>query len=150
MVNVRRFQSQIKSVIAAKVDEATFDKMKLIAERTYETIFLNWPADTFWSMANHRISITGRPIIRLQPATRPTQKGALIDKQESTRQSELAKLRGAKPARGGTRRRVIFIGNSVPYARNVGFKNGLGVTIYRNAAAEGARQAQAISRTRGK
>lgn len=126
----RAFEAAIK-----KVDVAEVETLKDVVGEAYERIFLKWPAFTFFSMANHRISIMGSPIRRLEPATRPSEKGALLDKQEAVRQTELAKLANMTPTR---RHKKVYIGNSVDYSKDVGFSKGNGAAIYQEAAQEAA------------
>lgn len=148
MVDAEAFRKAMEFEIEAKVRKPTLTMKKNIIKYTYEAIFELWPNDTYWSASNHRISITGRPVFRLEPRKRPDKRGALINKSISVKSSELAKLKGlnTKNSKPG---RSIIIGNSVPYAVDVQFEPGRGEQLYSFAASMGVARAQGVSNVIG-
>jgi len=144
MVDANAFRKALDFEIEKKVRKPTLTMKKNIVKFTYEAIFEIWPNDTYWSASNHRISITGRPVFKLEPRKRPTKRGALVNKSISVKNGELAKLRGlnTKNSKAG---RSIIIGNSVPYAVDVQFEPGRGEMLYNFAAAMGTARAQGFS-----
>ena len=139
MTDVNAFNKALDFHIKKAIPKVTNDMVVLTVRFTYDIIFRSWPIDTGWSLANHRISITGTPITRLEPTKRPKGKGILVSKAQSNREAQLAKLDRVQPGK----KRTILIGNSVPYAPDVGGKgSGLGRAIYASAAAEGAKRAK--------
>lgn len=128
-----------RRAVRIEMDKLIPFAQKVVVSEVYKAVIQQWPNDTFWSLSNHRISITDSPIFRLEPATRPKEKGALSSKAQSVALSELAKL-----DRITTKVRKILIGNSVPYARDVGGKAGFGAIIYAEAARNGAARATRI------
>jgi len=126
--------------IMPRIEQKMLDATKLVVEEVYEELYRVWPFYTFWSIANHRISISGRDIALVRPRERPEERYALLDYYEGQKEMELMKLRAVKP---GDRSRTIVIGNAVPYAANVGFKKGQGLRLYREAARTGTAIAQA-------
>ncbi len=125
----RAFELEIKKKVDDPLNKATI----FAARRTYEMLTTPgfWPVDTYWSIANHRISITGQDINLLRPETKPKQKGALASQAASVRTSELAKLDRLK---GKPRKTQIIIGNPVRYAADVGGVIGKGTSLYITAA----------------
>jgi len=137
--NVAKFNRQLEFQIEKKVNERTLDKVRLSAQFAYEYIVDNWPVDTYWSLANNRISITGRDVVKLEPRTRPDTSGALVGKAQTENQKELDKLDRLTTDR---RQYNVVIGNAVPYAPDVPYKkrnikagNGGGRMIYQDAQA---------------
>jgi hypothetical protein len=138
------FAQQLEEQIEATVTR-TVRKTKIAAVRkTYIVIQQMWPVDTFWSKANNRISITGRPITQVEPRTRPEESGALADKARAVTVDQLTKLESIKAEH---KSRSIIIGNAVPYAFDVGFEAGRGAFIYGIAAAQGKAEAIATIRS---
>jgi len=90
--NLAKFNRQLEFQIEKKVNERTLEKVRLSVQFTFEEIIDNWPVDTYWSLANHRISITGRDVVKLEPRTRPDTSGALVGKAQTENQKELDKL----------------------------------------------------------
>jgi hypothetical protein len=133
--NLAKFNRQLEFQIEKKVNERTLEKVRLSAQFAYEYIVDNWPVDTYWSLANNRISITGRDIVKLEPRTRPDESGVLEGKARVENQKELDKLDRLTTDR---RQYNVVIGNAVPYAANVGGQVGRGRSIYQNAATQGA------------
>lgn len=123
-------------------------EQRLLAEgvrAAYKAVMREWPVYTGYSKANNRISVTGQPIRRLEPATRPTVPGALAGKAAQVETTELAKLDQLETNKT-LRNRTILIGNSAPYSSNVGFRSGRGLEIFKLAAAEGRAVIRALRR----
>lgn len=133
---VRPFQEEINK----KVSVSTARALRIVAEEAYNEIFFQWPADTLWSMANHKMNIGINPseTFSVSPPERPTQKGALINEQEANRQENLAKLKDIKPFD------KVLIGNGVPYAADVGWQTGNGLRIYQEITATISARASSI------
>jgi len=135
--NLAKFNRQLEFQIEKKVNERTLEKVRLSAQFAYEYIVDNWPVDTYWSLANNRISITGRDIVKLEPRTRPDESGVLEGKARVENQKELDKLDRLTTDR---RQYNVVIGNAVPYAPDVPYKNikagnGGGRMLYQDAQA---------------
>lgn len=127
-----------KEVKAAFVKEER--RMLILGVRVaYQIIMREWPVWSGYSKANNRISITGRPIRKLEPSKRPLIKGALAGKARQVEASEITKLQRLTK-NFGFRNRKITIGNSVSYSGDVSFTSGFGRAIYERAA----RQAESI------
>lgn len=102
-----------------------------LVRATYLNIVEAWPAFTYYSGANHRINISGTPVLRVEPSTRPDQPGALRGKAKQVQREQLAKLDNIPFE---TKNRRVLIGNAVPYASDVKYQAGLGTQIYTEAA----------------
>lgn len=133
--NAQNFRRALETEIRKKIDEPVAFAVRTSVRATFTGIIDRWPRDTYWSLANHRISIQGRDVVKLEPRNRPEQTGALVSKAENENAKELAKLDRIV---AGRRSYNITIGNAVPYAPNVGFRNGQGEFIYQEAADEAA------------
>ncbi len=141
---IRGFEKELEFELDSKVSKTAQRAIIAGARAAYTQIMKEWPNHTYWSGANNRISITGRPISRIEPSTRPTRAGALAGKFAQVRASELNKLKDIKVK---DKDRLIILGNAVPYAANVSFENAKGVVIYNNAAASAlARMRSAANR----
>ncbi len=145
MTDFGRFVKALNSEVDKKVNTLTAHALRVTTQEVYNEIFLKWPADTFWSMANHNIDVgeTVSPTTTPTPTERPTEKGALLGEQEGNRITQLAKLNTIKPFD------KVFISNPVPYAADVGGSEeqpnvGNGIVIYNEAAATGAARAVSI------
>lgn len=128
------FRRALEIEISEKIDKNVSGVKVAIAKATLENIYSSWPVDTAYSLANHRVSITGRDINKVEPYTRPTEKWALLDKAIAVHEQELAKLDRISEKDSD---RTIIIGNAVEYAEDVGFEAGAGRIIYDQAAAFG-------------
>ena len=118
-----------------QVEEFQLSVTKFAVETIYEIIFKNWPRNTYYSLANHRINIGGTDVLRVEPSKRPTKRGALAGKAESIKASQLQKLNTLNPLKG-RKTRTIVIGNAVSYAADVQFIKGNGTALYQQAANE--------------
>lgn len=95
--------------------------MVKVTRNVYRHIMNRWPVWSGYSKANNRISITGRPISRIEPTARILRKGAHVAKAGAVESSELSKLNRLLTEKGfGKRDRVIVIGNAVDYAADLG------------------------------
>lgn len=128
------FRRALEVAITEKVDGSMVEAKKAVTRSIFEHIYSTWPVDTAYSLANHRISITGQAINRVEPYTRPTEKWELLDKAIQVHESELAKLDRLHEKDAA---RIIVIGNAVEYAEDVGFEVGAGRYLYDQAAAFG-------------
>ncbi len=128
------FVKPMNEEIQRKVRDVSATLVADTATEVFEQVLRSWPADTFWSAANHRINVGPNPPqdFPLEPPTRPKESGALINEAEDNAEEQLAKLNGV-----GFGDRVL-IGNAVPYAANVGYKPSNGTRIYIEAAAIGS------------
>ncbi len=124
----KEFELEVDRLMTKRVKNMHVSSVKA----AYDYIMRTWPKKTYFSGANNRISITGRPIGRVEPRKRPTMPGALAGKFASTLRTEKEKLNRIKAER---KSRVIIIGNAVDYAPNVSFEPGKGVRIYEEARA---------------
>lgn len=129
--------------IRKKVIPITENAVKEVVIEVYNEIISQWPVDTAWSLANNHISVTGREVRRLEPGTRPAESGVLLAKASAVHDAQRAKVRDVKDIL----KRVITLGNSVPYASDVGFDEGRGTRIYERAALIGEARARAKSDT---
>lgn len=128
---IQKFQKELDFEVDKLANRAVRRKMVATVKAAYNHIMSAWPKYTYYSGANNRISITGRPISRIEPRKRPTRKGALSDKFATVMSSELAKLKDLRIEKGKNRR--VFIGNAVSYAPDVGYDPGRGREIYATA-----------------
>lgn len=135
--SIRAFQKELEFEIDRAASGAARRRLTQTVTAAYNYIMNAWPKYTYFSGANNRISISGRPISRIEPGERPTRKGALANKFASVRSAQLAKLKKIKMEKGKNRR--IFIGNAVDYAPDVGSisggPKGRGIEIYASAHA---------------
>lgn len=122
----REIERKVKAPSAAVVADT--------AEAVFSSILDQWPADTFWSAANHRINVGPNPQkdFPLEPPERPTEAGALSGEASDNESQQIGKLEGVK---FGDK---VLIGNAVPYAADVGKRGGQGTRIYIEAGAQGA------------
>ena len=77
MVDVKAFQADMETVIH-KVDREIEDVIKEGLTAALLEIFSEWPAHTYYSMANNRVSIIA-PIAEPVPRERPNEVGAMAD-----------------------------------------------------------------------
>ena len=127
---INTFRTQLEDELT-RVDEAEKETFVNTVKAAYEYIIANWPVDTYYSTANHRINITGRPVVRLEPSQKPSVSGALAGKAQAVHAAQLAKLDRLTAEKKG---RNVVIGNAVDYAPNVGGVEGQGTAIYLEAA----------------
>jgi len=130
---INTFRAQLEDELE-KVDEAEKEVFVATVRATYINIIDNWPKFTYYSQANHRINITGRKVVRVEPSQKPDIAGALAGKAEAVHASQLGKL---ERLTAETKGRSVVIGNAVSYAPDVGFVEGQGTQIYLEAAREG-------------
>ncbi len=145
MTDFGKFVTALNSEVDKKVNAATAHALRVTTQEVYNQIFLQWPADTFYSMANHNIDVGENvsPTTVPTPAEKPTEKGALMGEQEANRVTQLDKLDAIKPFD------KVFISNPVDYAADVGGSKDKpnkdnGVRIYNEAAATGSARAASI------
>ena len=129
MVNVAAFQTQMKTVIK-RVDDHLEDAVRAGLSEGYLQIFREWPAYTYYSMANNRFSRVN-PIETPIPEERPTNPNEMADDAAIQLEVGLQEIQTFKLNK--TRDTTVFISNPVAYAPNVGFSDGAGETIYQNA-----------------
>lgn len=132
MTNVSKFRRDLTNVLAARVavvERHWTERAVTIAFTQLSTPGI-WPADTFYSMANHKVSVGEAAIEAPKPAERP-EGGNLSGLVESNRARQLNKMRQFK---GKGKGHSFFIGNPVDYAADVGFQTGQGRALYANAA----------------
>jgi hypothetical protein len=136
------FKRQMAIEFKKAVDETEFKALKALVTHTFDNLFQVWPGYTYWSMANIRVSMTGRDINLVRPLERPEDEYALIDEAFEQRVGELAKLESLEfPVKKG---RTIVIGNAVPYASDVGFQPGNGQALFIEAAREAEHTVQML------
>ena len=130
MVDVNAFQTDMETVIK-KVDRGLEDAIKEGLSAALLEIFEKWPAHTYYSMANNRVSVI-LPIANPLPADRPNEVGAMAD--DAAIQLEL-NLQSVKNLNVKNIDRTPYhISNPVEYASDVGFTPGRGDEIYEMAA----------------
>ena len=129
MVNVASFQAQMNTIIK-RVDDHLEDSIKAGLSEGYLQIFREWPAYTFYSMANNRFS-RASPIGTPIPAERPTNPNEMVDDAAIQLEVGLQEIQTFKL--NTSRDTLVFISNPVEYASNVGFTAGAGDAIYQNA-----------------
>lgn len=142
---IKGFEKELEFEMDSKISKTAQRAIIAGARVAYTQIMNSWPNHTFWSGANNRISITGRPISKVEPSTRPSKEGALAAKFSQVRASELAKLKSIEVK---DKDRLIVIGNAVPYAANVSFENAKGVAIYANAGASALAHMRSVTNRR--
>ena len=129
MVNVAAFQTQMETVIK-KVDDHLEDSIRAGLSEGYLQIFREWPAYTYYSMANNRFSRT-TPIESPIPEERPTNPNEMADDAAIQLQVGLQEIQTFRL--NTSRDTIVFISNPVGYASDVGFTAGAGDAIYQNA-----------------
>ena len=130
MVDVRAFQTGMETVIK-KVDRELENTIKEALTAALLEIFKNWPAHTFYSMANNRVSIIS-PIESPQPSERPSEVNAMAGDAAIQLELNLNTVESLKVE--NIDRTPLHISNPVDYANNVGFVEGQGDAIYEMAA----------------
>ena len=130
MTDVSKFRRDLTDVLAARVAvvEKHWTERAITIAFTQLATPGRWPADTFYSMANHKVSVGEAVIEAPKPSERP-EGGNLSGLVESNRARQLNKMKQFK-GKGHS----FFIGNPVPYAADVGFQTGQGRALYANAA----------------
>lgn len=130
MVNVSTFAAELEAEIERNVDGPVLWMVKEILHITYHEIMVNWPKYTFWSAANHHVSLN-EPVTTPEPSQRPTHRNALYDEAAIKFNEALEFIDNLKPAKNSDI--VVYISNPVPYAADVSFTTSLGIDIYQNA-----------------
>ena len=130
MVDVRAFQTDMETVIK-KVDRELEVTIKEALTAALLEIFRNWPAHTFYSMANNRVSIIS-PIESPRPSERPSEVNAMADDAAIQLELNLQTVENLKVE--NIDRTPFHISNPVDYASDVGFTPGAGDAIYEMAA----------------
>ena len=130
MVDIKAFQTDMETVIK-KVDRELEDTIKEALTAAILEIFQSWPAHTFYSMANNRVSIVN-PIESPRPSKRPSEPNAMADDAAIQLELNLNTVEGLKIE--NIDRTPFHISNPVDYASNVGFIEGQGDAIYEMAA----------------
>ena len=130
MVNVGAFKTDMETVIK-KVDRELEDVIKEGLTAALLEIFEKWPAHTYYSMANNRVSII-QPITTPRPAERPNEVGVMAD--DAAIQLELNLQSVERLNVQNIDRTPYHISNPVEYASDVGFTPGQGSAIYEMAA----------------
>lgn len=130
MVDVKAFQAGMETVIK-KVDRELEDAIKEGLTTAILEIFQNWPAQTYYSMANNRFSAI-RPVDDPRPEDRPNEAGAMAN--DAAIQLELNLQQVESLNVKNIDRTPVFISNPVDYASDVGFTPGQGDVIYELAA----------------
>ena len=130
MVDVGAFQTDMETIIH-KIDREIEDVIKEALTAALLEIFSEWPAHTYYSMANNRVSIIN-PITNPRPGERPNEAGAMAD--DAAIQLEL-NLQSVESLNVKNIDRTPFhISNPVDYSSDVGFTPGRGDAIYEMAA----------------
>lgn len=129
---IESLRREIELEVDKKITKRARNALVVATRAAYNHIMDTWPKYTYFSAANNRISITGRPISRIEPRERPKSRriGALAGKFQAVRKAELDKLNRIRAER---KDRTIVIGNAVDYAPDVSFETGKGISIYNNA-----------------
>ena len=130
MVDVRAFHTDMETVIK-KVDRGIEGAIKEGLTAALLEIFSNWPAHTFYSMANNRVSIIN-PITSPRPSERPNEPNAMADDAAVQLELNLQTVENLKVK--NIDRTPFHISNPVDYASDVGFTEGAGDAIYEMAA----------------
>ena len=130
MVDVRPFQADMETVIK-KIDRGVEDAIKEGLTAALLEIFEKWPAHTYYSMANNRVSIIA-PIANPRPAERPNEVGAMADDAAIQLELNLQSIENLNVQK--IDRTSYHISNPVEYASDVGFTPGQGDAIYEMAA----------------
>ena len=129
MVDFKRFTNEMEiSISRMETDLEEFIKHGLSA--AYLDIFLQWPAYTYYSMANNVVS-KASPIETPIPEERPNNKDELADDAAIQLNTGLQFIETFRLNK--TRETLIYLSNPVDYAYNVGFNAGAGEQIYNNA-----------------
>lgn len=147
---INTFRAQLEDELD-KVDEKEKEVFATTVRATYTYIIEEWPTYSYFSQANHRINITGRRVMRVEPdeSNRPDMKGALAGKAAAVHAAQLAKV---DKLTTGTRGRSVVIGNAVSYAPDVGdVPGGSGYPGYGNKIyLEAADFGRAVGRLKAK
>ena len=130
MVDVSAFKTDMETVIK-KVDREFEDAIKEGLTAALLEIFREWPAHTYYSMANNRVSIVA-PITSPRPAERPNEVGAMADDAAVQLELNLQSVENLNVK--NIDRTPYHISNPVEYASDVGFTPGRGSEIYEMAA----------------
>ena len=130
MVDVRAFQTDMETVIK-KVDRELERVIKEGLTAALLEIFREWPAQTYYSMANNRVSIIN-PIANPRPSERPNEPNAMADDAAIQLELNLQTVENLKVQ--NIDRTPFHISNPVDYASDVGFTPGRGDAIYEMAA----------------
>ena len=130
MVDVRAFSSDIETVIN-RMDDHLEKAIREGLSESYSYIFQQWPAYTYYSMANNVVSLRA-PIENPVPSERPNDKDELADDAAIQLETGLQILNTFKMNK--TRDTKVYINNPVDYASDVGFNTGAGDAIYQEAA----------------
>ena len=130
MVDVGAFQTDMKTVIT-KVDRELEDAIKEGLTAALLEIFQEWPAHTYYSMANNRVSII-KPITTPKPETRPNEAGEMADDAAIQLELNLQSVENLNVQK--IDRTPYHISNPVEYSSDVGFTPGRGDAIYEMAA----------------
>ena len=130
MVDVSAFKTDMKTVIK-KVDRELEDAIKEGLTAALLEIFEKWPAHTYYSMANNRVSVI-QPITTPQPPERPSKVGAMADDAAIQLELNLQSVESLNVQK--IDRTAYHISNPVEYASDVGFTPGRGSEIYEMAA----------------
>ena len=120
MVDVRAFQTDMETVIK-KVDQGLEKAIKEGLTAALLEIFREWPAQTFYSMANNRVSIIN-PITSPRPSKRPNEPNAMADDAAIQLELNLQTVENLKIK--NIDRTPFHISNPVDYASDVGFTPG--------------------------
>lgn len=137
MVNVGGFERLMQDRIEEKLYKPLAELEKAVTIAVYTSIFANWPADTFWSSANNHVSISGKANFPLIPGVKPTESGALAIQSQANFTRNIALLNKIDAKMVKKRNFKVLLGNTVPYAPDVGFIPGQGNLIYAEAVRQG-------------
>ena len=130
MVNVGAFKTDMETVIN-KVDRELEGAIKEGITAALLEIFEKWPAHTYYSMANNRVSII-QPITTPRPTERPSEAGEMADDASIQLELNLQSVESLNVQ--NIDRTPYHISNPVEYASDVGFTPGRGSEIYEMAA----------------
>ena len=130
----QEFVKPMNAEIQRKVKDVSVTLVKDTAGEIFIAVIRQWPEDTFWSQANHRMNVGRNPArdFPVEPPTRPSTSGALTGEAESNFHEQLAKLDTLSFGDS------VLIGNAVPYAADVADRPGNGTRLYFEAAAIGS------------
>lgn len=134
MVDVNRFKTELELEIDKKLDGYMLDVTKNVLRASFTYIMQNWPAYTYYSMANNVITIR-QPKQTPEPEDRPSYQGAMRNEALLAFQEGLDFIDNLKPFK--TVKLHVFISNPVNYASDVSFESGKGDAIYEQAAVLG-------------
>ena len=129
MVDVRAYQADMELVIK-KIDRDIEKTIKEALTAALLEIFEKWPAQTYYSMANNRVSIIN-PITSPRPSERPNEPNAMADDAAIQLELNLQSVQNLNVK--NIDRTPFHISNPVEYASDVGFTAGRGDAIYEMA-----------------